>query len=320
MSTPDIQNVLVPIDFSEASLNALNTAAVIAKRQHATLRLLHVVNRSLLAPSHLEVLPMALPMFDLLHSESAETVERLIDMLKEKHQLEVHGEVVDGFVASEICKHAKKIEADLIVMGTHGASGFREFFIGTNAYTVVKHALCPVLTVPPNQSWESFSKILFPVRNTFGALEKYEFLRKIIRHNKAMLLVLGLCDRNDENAITGVENDVRQLERKLHEDEVMSITEILKSTERCANEVLETADLNQMDLIVITANLDHDIRNFFMGPYAQQIVNHAKVPVLSIRPPQAPLPLTLQSIRADYGRSLQEALLNPRVALHHPIE
>lgn len=78
---------------------------------------------------------------------------------------------------------------------------------------------------------------------------------------------------------------------------------MLEATDRAASEVLETAAREETDLIAITASLDYDIRDFFIGPYTQQIVNHAKVPVLSIRP--APLPndarQAIQTIRADYG-------------------
>ncbi len=303
MDTLQINNILVPIDFSEASLNALDTAAAMAKRHDARLTLLHVINENLLSYGHFEVLPITSPVLEIMHDEAKDTVTQIAAGVKDKYGIEVICDTTHGFVPPEICKYAEKASADLMVMGTHGASGFREFFIGTNAFAVVKHAPCPVLTVPPNRKWESFSNILFPVRNTVGALEKYAFLRKIIRCNNATLLVLGLPETSRPDSKNWVDDNVRRLKSDLSYDGVIWRTEILEATDRAASEVLETAAREETDLIAITASLDYDIRDFFIGPYTQQIVNHAKVPVLSIRP--APLPndarQALQTIRADYG-------------------
>lgn len=319
MDTLNIKHILVPTDFSPASLNALDTAIALAKRQHAKLTLLHVVNESLLTYGHFDTLPISTPVISIMKDESAELLEKVRRQAQEEHGITIHAETAHGFVASGVCKMAVKLEVDMIVMGTHGASGFREFFIGTNAYAVVKHAPCPVLTVPPGQQWLSFSKILFPVRDTNSALEKYSFLRQIIRHNKAMLLVLGIPDSGKSDAVNWVESKIRQLKTELSDDDVMSRTEILKPSARAASDVLETAKNQEIDLIAITANLDQDIRDFFVGPYTQQIVNHAKVPVLSIRP--TPLPgdtqKVVQSMRDDYGPLLPNMSLQyPRLAIH----
>lgn len=321
MDTLNIENILVPVDFSEASFHALDTAAGVAKRQGARLTLLHVVNQNLLSYGHFDVLPAAAPVLEAMRGESSESIRQLIENLTDKHGIEADGVIAHGFVPAEICKSAENILADMIVMGTHGVSGFREFFIGSNAYSVVKHAPCPVLTVPPNKAWNSFSRILFPIRNTNGALEKYTFLRKIIRKNNAMLLVLGLPDK-DPATSNWVEDNVEQLKRDLQFDEVRSRTQILEPTERAAAEVLETAERENADLIAITASLDHDIRDFFVGPYTQQIVNHAKIPVLSIRPAKRPdvTPETGQTIQTGYGPSLPGLSLQyMRVAMgQHP--
>ncbi len=319
MDTLNIKHILVPTDFSPASLNALDTAIALAKRQHAKLTLLHVVNENLLTYGHFDTLPISTPVISIMKDESSELLEKVRQHAQEEHDIAIHGEIAHGFVASGVCKTAEKVEVDMIVMGTHGASGFREFFIGTNAYAVVKHAPCPVLTVPPGQQWRSFSKILFPVRDTQSALAKYSFLRRIIRHNKAMLLVLGIPDSGKSDAINWVESKIEALKNELEDDDVKYKTEILKPTARAASDVLDTAKKQEIDLIAITASLDQDIRDFFIGPYTQQIVNHATVPVLSIRP--TPLPSDAQkvveSMREEYGPLLPNvALQYPRLAIH----
>ncbi len=322
MDTLTIRHILVPIDFSAASLNALDTAVAMTKRHAAKLTLLHVVNESILSYHHADVLPItsAIPMIEMMRDEAQEMLRQITDDVIEQHGIEVQGETTQGFVPSEICKSAERFGADLVVMGTHGASGFREFFMGTNAYAVVKHAPCPVLTVPPNGKWESFSRILFPVRDTPGALEKYDFLRKIIRQNKAVLHVLGIPDTNSPSSENWVEKSILKLKDKLRDDEVECQTQHLKPTEQVAKEVLHLAQ--KTDLIAITATLDYGIRDFFVGPYTQQIVNHAQVPVLSIRPAKLPADAqkTVQIIRADYGPMLLSQGLPLRTSLRLNVE
>ena len=314
-----ISHILVPIDFSTASLNAMDTAVAMAKQQGAKLTLLHVVNESLLSYHH-EVLPIhaTVPMIETMYTDAREMLGQLTAQLTAEHGIEVAGEIVQGAIPAEICKFAEKYEAEMIVMGTHGTSGFREFFLGTNTYVVIRYASCPVLTVPPTGKWTSFSRILFPVRDIPGALEKYDFLRKIIRNNpdKTVLYVLGLPGTNRPSSENWVEESIIALNSRLHDDGVECVTQLLKPTKRVAEEVLHTANVRQTDLIAITATLDQGIRDFFVGPYTQQIVHHAKVPVLSIRPTlraDREEDLT-QAMRADYNMRLPDIRL-PYAAL-----
>lgn len=304
MNALNIKRILVPVDFSDASLNALDTAIAMAKRHGALLSLLHIANENFQNYGHpsVDMLPLIPSTLEIIREASQTKLDLLVNQVIEQHGIEAKGETTNGFVTSKICEYAEKSEADLIVMGTHGASGFKEFFIGTNAYAVVKQALCPVLTVPPNGKWESFAKILFPVRNIEGALGKYIFLRNIINYNQAVLLVLGIPDSDQPTDTNSVEAKISQLNSDLLEDDVKSHTQMLKPTKRAAAAVLENADDEQVDLIAITANLDHDFRDFFIGPYTQQIVNRAKVPILSIRPfkPTAIPLMAEKAIRIDF--------------------
>lgn len=71
------------------------------------------------------------------------------------------------------------------------------------------------------------------------------------------------------------------------------------------------ASTENMDLIAITASQEYDIRDFFTGPYARKIVNHAKTPVLSTRPSGIPTALKqpVKASRADYGQTLSDLAL-----------
>jgi len=171
----------------------------------------------------------------------------------------------------------------MIVMGTHGASGLREFFLGSNAYRVVKNAPCPVMTIPGTNQWLDFRKILFPIRMVANALDKYEVIRPIIRKNGSSLLIAGVVQLNDPFGIVEMKTMVDTVRKSIAEDDVICGSEV-HYCEGVARQVLAISEAEKPDLIVITATLDATLKDFFLGPYTQDIVNHAHYPVLSIRP------------------------------------
>jgi len=282
MKTFEIEKILVPIDFSEVSLNALETAIAISKRQLATLTLIHVLenNYMLFPPEAGGVSASILP--DLIKSAN-DNMNELAKKIRIKHDIVVNHIVQAGNPADETCGWAMQKECNLIVMGTHGTSGFREFFLGSNAYRVVKNAPCPVMTIPGTNCWLDFKKILFPIRMVPNALDKYDVIRPIIRKNGSSLMIVGIVKKNDPTGFVEMKAMVDYVRGKIADDDVICGSEV-HLTENVARQVLDISELEKPDLIVITATLDETLRDFFLGPYTQDIVNHAHFPVLSIRP------------------------------------
>lgn len=278
-----IKNILVPTDFSDIANNALKTAIAIAKRQDAKICLFHVVENT----NYIMLYPRDFAAFATAGVEMKkgieESIEKFANKTADKSGIEINHQVVSGNVSDEICSKAFNENIDLIVMGTHGISGIREFFIGSNAYSVVKNAPCPVLSIPGEKQKIDFKKIVFPVRQLPEALDKYDFVKPIIEKNNSELLVLGLSYPVEENRIIEVPELISSLKSKLLIDGVtFKIEHYL--TDCLAERVLQSAKEFDADMIVITANLDTNFKEFFIGPYAQKIINHSKHPVLSIRP------------------------------------
>ncbi|MBL7874445.1 MAG: universal stress protein [Cyclobacteriaceae bacterium] len=284
MNTYKINSILVPIDFSSVATNALNTAIAICKRQLATLTLIHVVENTyvLYPPEAGSALGAILPE---MVKHANEGLSKLAKKIRLEHDIVVNHIVQSGNPADEICRWALHKETDLIVLGTHGASGLREFFLGSNAYRVVKNSPCPVMTIPGSGQWLDFRKILFPIRMVSNALDKYDVVRPILRRNGSSLLVAGIVKKNDSAGLIEMKTLVDTVQNKIIEDDVTCKSEV-HFCENVAQQVLAIANNAKPDLIVITATLDASIRDFFLGPYTQDIVNHAAFPVLSIRPQQ----------------------------------
>lgn len=282
MKTFEIRRVLVPIDFSEVSLNALESAIAICKRQLATLTLIHSIeNNYMLFTAELGGLSGNI-LSDLI-AIANDHLNELAKKIRVKHDVVVNHIVRSGNPADETCRWAMQKECNLIVIGTHGTAGFREFFLGSNAYRVVKNAPCPVLTIPGSSSWKEFKKILFPVRMVPNAFDKYEVVRPIIEKNGSSLLIAGILKLKFPAGFSEMREHVDHFKNKVVQDNVICRAEV-HTCDNVAKKVLAIAETENPDLIVITATLDETLKNFFIGPYTQGIVNHAHFPVLSIRP------------------------------------
>lgn len=277
-----MSRILVPVDFSDVATNALETAVAICKRQLTTLTLIHVVENTF------HLIPVAAAgasqtiVVELMKNAN-EMLNELAKKLRTHHDIVVTHTVQSGNPADEICTWAHKKDANLIVMGAHGASGLREFFMGSNAYRVVKNAPCPVMTIPGTRTWIDFKKILFPIRMVPNALDKYEVVRPIIRKNGSSMIIAGLIKKDDPVGVGKINTLVESVREKMKEDQVRCTHEVIQ-TEAVSKSVLKLAEDEKPDLIVITATLDTSLKDFFLGPFTQDIVNHAQFPVLSIRP------------------------------------
>jgi universal stress protein A len=135
-----ITRILVPTDFSRPSERALDYAQDLAQQLGASLHLLHVVNRPLLA----EGLAAEASMSAKFESDMVSGMEARLRKLAPDA---ASTDVVFGYAARAIVDWASRLGADLIVMGSHGRTGMAHLMLGSVAEAVVRTARCPVLTV-----------------------------------------------------------------------------------------------------------------------------------------------------------------------------
>ena len=278
MNLHPIKNILVPIDFGENSLNALETAIALAKLHGATLHLLHVVDNSFDFLNHGDTY-IAL---SSIAENSSDILQALAGSLAQKHKLLPRVLLVEGCVYQTIVKESIAHNAELIVLGTHGASGARDAFVGTNTYNVFKHAHCAVLAVPGSRKWTEFHKVLFPVRMVVGALARYDFVRALLSPGASSLEVLGLSYNRNENEKSLMESLVSEIQDKLDEDKIAAHISCL-SGRNLVDNILSHSEQKSTDLIVISPSVDVASKHFYVGPNAQRIIHQARVPVLHVK-------------------------------------
>lgn len=142
-----VKKILCPTDFSEPALKGVKAAAEVAVQYSAGVVLLHVI-----PPAH-TLTPPTIPSGKVLeyYEDLSRFAQKTLDELIEEQfskELSVSSRVVQGNPSDEIVRTASEEKVDLVVIATHGATGWRRFMFGSVAEKVVRMAACPVLTIP----------------------------------------------------------------------------------------------------------------------------------------------------------------------------
>jgi nucleotide-binding universal stress UspA family protein len=132
-----IQKILCPADFSEPGKYAFNYACAVARRHGASLEILHVAEASAYAED-------TLPRGQISYEES---LRKQLERWAQEAGCPAETRLLSGIPYIEIVKRAREIQADMIVISTHGRTGMKHLLIGSVAERVVRTASCPVLTV-----------------------------------------------------------------------------------------------------------------------------------------------------------------------------
>lgn len=279
-----IKRILIPTDFSDTANLALEHAVMMARLLDSEITLLHVVSTF--------AFRVNLPEVEVDETQEAKLtlvvgakLNSIADDISKRVGLKISTLITYGRVREEVVRVAEEIYADIIVLGTHGVSGLREFFMGSNAFRIVSDAACPVLCIQESDHTVGFKNIVVPIDNSFYSREKLGISIKIARLYNATIHICGLRsnDQNDEDVNAKFRIKMKQVEDFLNEQEVL-FTMVTLFCDNIAKTTMEYAAEKNADLIIIMNEQEINSTGFFMGPYAQQVVNHSKVPVLTIRP------------------------------------
>ncbi|HLL72507.1 MAG TPA: universal stress protein [Pyrinomonadaceae bacterium] len=148
----NIRSILLPTDFSQCAESALPYAAWLARQMKARLVCLHVVETTL-PPVGYAAVAEPLPVVDI-GGQLEESATRELPKLGAREEcagLDVEEVVAHGDAAGEIVRVARERDIDLIVISSHGRTGWGRMLFGSTAESVVRHAHCPVLVVKPKE-------------------------------------------------------------------------------------------------------------------------------------------------------------------------
>lgn len=148
----NFKNIIVPTDFSQLSEHAFEYAKDIAERRGATIHLVYVLEKQ---PPFLAMRSLDMDEDEVIANMLEQAQTQLNEAIKHFGEIkcEVKPVLRKGVDYEEIVQYSKEISADLIVIATHGRTGFIHTLIGSVAEKVIRHAKCPVLvTTPPEET------------------------------------------------------------------------------------------------------------------------------------------------------------------------
>lgn len=298
-----VRNILVPIDFSELSIQAIETAKALARRFGATIHLAHVHEfyypAGFIAPG--APVPMSMVTF---RDDSVKRYAADLKALAKKHGLSAATCHIQSGTPTfnEICKLAREIHADLIVTPTHGYTGLTHFFEGSTAERLVQHSPCPIFVAKQDEQSNGSSKgnpidkILVPVDFSGCSLEALKYAIQFAEEFAAKIVVfhavyLGYAYTSDGYAMY----DLSVFEKTMRKDADRKMREFV----RCAkfgrvkfetairvgppvSEICAFAEGQDIDLIITATHGLTGFKHVLIGSTAEQVVRRAPRPVLVV--------------------------------------
>lgn len=302
--------ILVPIDFSRPSLKAIPYALAISRQFGADVHLLHVTDLTRPPAPALLTLPL------VPRSQWNQRFMKRLQALAKKYRTEGNVSALEprtGTAYEEICAVAQELEADLIVIATHGCTGYKRMLLGSTAERVVQHSPCPVLVVRHHlHRWNGagdlrtltgfkLAKILVPTDFSKCSHTALEYGLQLARDFGAELRLAHVINRNafpfgDKYTALDPAQFLRETE-KAAQKRMRSIGAKTKGRYSVrlihgspAAEICHAAN-EDVDLIVISTHGRTGLGHMFIGSVAEHVVRHAHCPVLVIptRPILTPL-------------------------------
>ena len=276
--------ILIPVDFSKTSLNAIKYAAFMAKFTKGELVLVHVQNKTDL----LEVIMPAVKLKDIsvITNFLAEKLENIAADIRKKYGIKVATFISTGHITSEIVAMAEETKSTLIVMGTHGKDSKNGFFLGSNAYRVLTKSEIPVMTVQTAADNLGFQNILLPIDSSHHSRQKVDSAIYLASTYSANLHVIGILhtgSKGEENYKFKMETIMGQI-KKLADKQRVSCTTDIQFADSRAKKTIAYAKKVKADLIIAMTDQEAELSSIVLGNYIHQLTNESKIPVLCIPP------------------------------------
>lgn len=265
-----MEKIIVGIDFSQGSDCAIDLAIDLANKWGNELKLVYVMSTK----------------YDSALMSDNEIQGKIDDVIR-RHESKLHTGKLEclirhGRVYRELNAVAEEEKAWLIVVGSHGTSGYERNWIGKNAYRTITEATLPVLTIRENFNFnKALEKIVLPLDSSMETRQKVTQAIKFARAFGSQVYVLGLYSSDVADVRSIVDKYVEQTEKVLVSSGI-KCSVAKKETENVTQTTIEFAEKISADLIMIMAEQEKTVSNILLGSYAQQMIHHSQTPVLTI--------------------------------------
>ncbi|PIF00117.1 MAG: universal stress protein [Maribacter sp.] len=280
-----MKRIILPTDFSENAYNAIRYAILLFKDVECTFYLLHTYTPAIYQAEYVLHSPGQIGLGDVYQEDSLAQLNTLKKKLvsefnNRKHTFIVHSAF--NTLIEEIVETSKREDADLVVMGTQGATGAKEILIGTNTVHVIKRGCCPILAIPPGFEFEEPKEILFPtdfeIDYQHGQLKEIMQLAELHNSNIQIMHVSSGYDLTSSQLQnrTKLDGILGKIPHLFHEEPNQGIMTAIDTFQKKA----------KINILAMIQNRHTFLERLFIEPIIKKLGFHETIPFLVIPPHQ----------------------------------
>lgn len=276
-----MKKILVPVDFSTPSENALKVAGELARKNNSELHILHVIElaESLFGAEQFNVNDEQIIFF-------MKMAKKRFEKFLEKEYLKgivIKDHVEPGSTALTIKDIVSNNNIDMIIMGSSGVSGLEEIVIGSNTEKVVRYSDVPVLVVKNEIKNISITNAVFASNFELENLEPYKKAKKFADSFGAKMQMLYVnLPGNQFSSTLEIQEQMRVFLNKVQMPLTKENIEIFNDY-TIQQGVINGAERLKADLIIIPTHGRKGLSHFFNGSIGEDVVNHSDLPVLTLK-------------------------------------
>jgi len=272
-----MNEILVGVDFSESSQNALAHAIGLATKFKSNLLLVWVENSNSIR--HLNIKSDE-SVKDIVESKFKKIINNYSNEISPK---DIEYRIRKGVTYKEVIALSMENDVDMIMVGAHGSQGFRRFLMGDNANHIIAEAKCPVISIRETRTLKRGLKtIVIPIDSSLDTRQKLPITTKIALYYGAEVHLLGLYFSSVGTLRKRVNSYVKQSEEFLIKSRVKNIVVHFSASKNGARTIMNYAikvNAGMISTMIETEKLASDL---WLGSQGQQLVNQSPVPILSI--------------------------------------
>ncbi len=278
-----MKNILCPTDFSPNSENALNYAVEIARKVKGNLVLLHAYSVQLIDPN----MPAEIYLSAYQEEEKSakESLEELSNKISESNKDEngnsifcTEAIVTQGLVVDEVLSLIKDYKIDLVIMGTHGASGITELILGSNTASVIEKATIPVLAIPGNAVYKGINNIVYAYDDIKSGLPSFQRLLEFAKIYDSEITLLHIIETGKDTA----EHNKKEFDKIRQSSDYDKIRLELVKEENIIEGINDYVNSNNVDVLAMAIRKRTLLDKIFSRSLTKKMAYHTKIPLLAL--------------------------------------
>lgn len=276
-----MKNILVPIDFSDESINALKTAYAFAKFAGSKLVLLNVIEdpnvNSVHITGEINYDPLENIYTKLFIDKTTEKMEAILSD-PNYGDVEMSYKIDIGNTYSSIIEHINTHQASLIIMGSRGASGLQEILLGSVADKVTRHASCPVIVVKEEARLSAIEQIIFATDLKDDQGPVVDELKKIQSLLRAHIHIINIVN----NGAGSFDESEKKMLKFVKDHAIENYSLVVEQDDDITDAILDFANEKNAGLIAFGTHDRHGLIHLLTKRVSKNLTNHSKHPIWTL--------------------------------------